>query len=300
MSTGSSRAFALSAGLHAAVAAILVLTAYVFKTSPPQTTKIFELVAGAGDNYGATVAPALGEPGGVKLDLPKPPAPKREVETPAPPAPAPAVEPPKPEPVKKATLTPPPPKKATPAPAPKVPEKTSLSIAQQIRRKIWAADSKEKAKAEKDRVAEAKRLAKEKADAAKAARETPKVARLNPEGIRAGVAGGSTDNKIGGAGGNALTAEEGDAVDRYVSLLRQRLTAELEELTRAMDDGLRAEAEVHILADGRLSRERIVKSSGNDEFDAAVLRAIRAVRMPSRPKGVDQVQVIPFVTRAKQ
>jgi colicin import membrane protein len=295
MTSESNRAFVFSAGLHAAVAAILLLTAYAFKTSPPPTTKIFELVAGEGDNYNATVAPALGEPGGVKLAIPKPPTPKAE-----PPTPAPPVEAAKPEPSPMTAVAPPPSKKKATPPPPKAPEKKPLSIAQQIRRKIWAADSKEKAKAEKDRQAEAKRLAKEKADAAKAARDAPKVAKLNPEGIKSGVTGGSTANTKGGGGGNALVADEGTAVERYVSMLQDRLQAELQPLTASLEDGLRAEAEVHILPDGRLTRERIMKSSGNDDFDAAVLRAIRAVRMPARPKGLEQVQIIPFNTREKK
>ncbi len=291
-------AFFLSAALHGGVAAILVLTAYVFKEKPPVTTKIFELVAGAGDNYNATVAAALGEEGGVKVNVPKPPVRKAE------PALAPLqAEEPKPvaplEPVP-IPVTPLAVKKAPPVvEKTKAPEKKPLTIAQKMRRQIWAADSKEKAKAKKERELDAKRLAKEKADAKTKEKSAPtKVAKLNPEGIRNGVVGGSIENKIGGAGGTALSVEERSEAENYLALLQQRLKDELDQ-TPGLDDGLRAEAELHILPDGRLTRAQITKSSRNEPFDLAVLKAIRTVKMPRRPKGVDEVLVVPFGTRAK-
>lgn len=112
------------------------------------------------------------------------------------------------------------------------------------------------------------------------------------------MVGGSTANTTGGAGGTALTTPERNAVDAYVSALVQRLKDELDR-TPGLDDGLIAEAEFHIMPDGRLTRGQITKSSGNEMFDRAVLRAIMAVRMAPRPKGLEEVQTVPFSTHAK-
>src|SRR4051812_13821038 len=94
MSTVTARsphAFFLSAALHAVVVGICFLIAYSFRpdTKPPE--KIFELVAGSGDNYNATVAPAIGSLDGVKVNVPKAPTPKAETQK----AEAPVAEPPK-------------------------------------------------------------------------------------------------------------------------------------------------------------------------------------------------------------
>jgi colicin import membrane protein len=96
-----------------------------------------------------------------------------------------------------------------------------------------------------------------------------------------------------------LTVAERSEVEGYIAMLQQRLKDELDR-TPDLDDGLVAEAEVHILADGRLTRARITRSSGDATFDSAVLRAIATVRMPERPKGLEEVQIVPFATRAKQ
>src|SRR3954463_2386554 len=88
MTARSPNAFFLSALLHGVFAVAVLFPAYAVKDDAVQS-KVFELVAGEGDNYGATEAAALGTPGGVKIDFPAPPAPA--------PAPAP-VSPPDPEP----------------------------------------------------------------------------------------------------------------------------------------------------------------------------------------------------------
>ena len=74
MTARSPSAFFLSATLHAFFAAALFYTAYALKDEVIDKAKIFELVAGEGDNYAATEAPALGTPGGVKFDLASAPA----------------------------------------------------------------------------------------------------------------------------------------------------------------------------------------------------------------------------------
>ena len=281
------------------VALVLLLT-YGFNPSASETPKIFELVAGAGENYTATEAPALGSPAGVKLELPKAPVPKMEpakvepvLPEPAPSTPAPPVTPPP-----KAVTAP-----VTPAPQPV--EKKTPTMKQQILRKIWRADANAKKQAAKEREAEQKRMTKEQFDRANkekavatAKGATPKIAKIDAKGIAKGVVGGSTANTTGGAGGTALTTPERNAVDAYVSALVQRLKDELDR-TPGLDDGLIAEAEFHIMPDGRLTRGQITKSSGNEMFDRAVLRAIMAVRMAPRPKGLEEVQTVPFSTHAK-
>ena len=59
MNARSPNAFFLSAALHAAVLAICFLIAYTFRQETKLPEKIFELVAGEGDNFGATRAPAI-------------------------------------------------------------------------------------------------------------------------------------------------------------------------------------------------------------------------------------------------
>jgi len=250
MTDRMSSAFLTSLGLHGLVVAILFLFAYAMSQPARTPPKVFELVAGEGDNYGATAAPALGDSGAQKQGT----------------------------------------------------AKTAPTFAQKIRRQLIVADSKAKMAVAKERAEEDKRLAKEEFDrASKAAKAAaiaapPKIEKIDAEGIRKGVIGGSTANKVGGAGGNALTREEGDLIDAYLALLTQRLKAALEQ-PPGLAGGLLAEAEVHILADGTLARARIVKSSGSAEFDRAVLEAIRRTEMPERPKGLNEVQPIPFRTR---
>jgi colicin import membrane protein len=103
MTARSSSAYFVSALLHGAVVALILFIAYMANQTLPDGPKVFELVAGAGDNYGATEAPALGTPGGIKIDVPEAPAP----ETPAPAALTPApVEPVAAPPVEPAPVAP--------------------------------------------------------------------------------------------------------------------------------------------------------------------------------------------------
>ena len=60
----TSGAFFMSVILHGSVVAIMFMYAYATGFFAEEKPKVFELVAGAGDNYMATEAPALGSPGG--------------------------------------------------------------------------------------------------------------------------------------------------------------------------------------------------------------------------------------------
>ena len=75
MSDGSTKGFFCSATLHGA-AALLLFLSLVMKRDDSDPAKVFELVAGEGDNYMATEAPALGSQSGVKVNIAKAPEPK--------------------------------------------------------------------------------------------------------------------------------------------------------------------------------------------------------------------------------
>ncbi len=293
----STNGFVLSVALHVAlVLAVFVFSRISIETPPPN--RIIELVAGEGDNFMATAAPALGTPGGVKLDLAKaevpvaPPAPLPVITPapePTPPAPAPPAPAPKPEPA------PVPKKSAEKAPA----DPAAPNFTKQIKRAVIVGESKAKQQIAKERAAEKKRLDEEKkrltkeefdrANAAKAKTPpgktpTTKVAKLDAEGIAKGVLGGSTDNKTGGAGGKALTSSaDATLVERYFAMLKQRIRAELTGLA-GMGADLSVDIVVNISANGALSRPRIKRSSGSDEFDRAVVAAFGRVTMPAHPE----------------
>ena len=90
-----------------------------------------------------------------------------------------------------------------------------------------------------------------------------------------------------GAGGKALTREEGDVLDAYFSLVKQKLRDGLEK-PPGLSDALTAVAEFHLGADGSISGAHVTRSSGSDEFDRAVLDDIHhfvRVSPPSSWKG---------------
>lgn len=301
MSERSPSAFMLSITLHGGAVAIMLFFTYAVSQQAKDAPKVFELVAGAGDNYMATEAPALGSPGGIKLDIPTPPTPKVQVA----PTPEPVVErTPEPSP-----LTPAPIEK--PAPAPKTPvkpaETTIPNFKKQIANKVLRAELNTKKKIEKERVEEAKRITKaefekankDKAKAAAAAAKggTTKVAKIDAEGIAAGVVGGSTKNKIGGAGGKALVAEDGAPMERYFALLKNRLK-ENHEKPSGLSDTLVARVEFFVGADGTISNVKISRSSGSPEFDRSVVEAFaRTKSIGARPDKKGEAAVLEFKMR---
>lgn len=275
MTPRSPSAILLSATLHGLFVAIALLLAYAMQSQVKDQPKVFELVAGEGDNYAATEAPALGVSGGIRIALPEP------TPIPAPPAPAPVAPPPieaAPEPV----VTKAPVEKPVPA-TPKPVETKAPDFSKQIKRTIIRKESQVKQQIKKEREAEAKRLSKEEFDrqnrAARvaAAGGNPKVKRIDSEGIAGGVIGGSTANKTGGAGGKALTRDEGDLMDAYFSLVKRKMKDALDK-PPGLSDTLAAVAEFHLAADGSISGVHISRSSGSEEFDRAVLEAVRSYR----------------------
>jgi len=286
-------ALMLSLALHGALVALALLMSYAVNQQVKNPPKIFELVAGAGDNYMATEAPALGSPTGLKLDLPTTPTPQIEP-APEPVAPAPVVVAPEPSPITPAPIEKAPPEKA-PVEKPK-PEKTPPKPAEtkapnfknQIAKKVKQAEAKAKQEIKKEQAAEAK-MTKEAFDKANKAKAVAKAkggsAKIEPvgQGIREGVVGGSPKNTKGGAGGKALTAEDGTLMERYFSLLKARLK-ENHEKPSGLSDALMARVEFYVGTDGSISRVRISKSSGSDEFDRSVREAFaRTKSIGARP-----------------
>jgi colicin import membrane protein len=241
MSAQSPGAYGLSALLHAAVVALVLFFSYASTGLVKDTPKVFELVAGAGDNYGARAAPALGSSGGVKLQA-TPPAPKPQA-TPAP----------KPE--------------ASPIQsAPEAKPAKPVDLVAQLKRVEMRRELNLERKYQKEKEAE------EKAAAAAA-----KVAHIDAEGIKEGVLGGSTENKTGGAGGKALTREEGSLLEAYFALLKARIK-ENHVPPEGVSDRLSARVEFFVAADGSISSVRIASPSGNFDFDRSVIEAVEHTR----------------------
>ncbi|HVU23958.1 MAG TPA: energy transducer TonB [Opitutus sp.] len=289
MTARSPSAFFFSAGMHALVVVVLVLFSVVFNKSEDKAPKVFELVAGEGDNYMATEAPALGTPGGARVEVPAPPTPKIE-RAPAAPAPEPVVQraPAKPEPVVPDLSR----------SVKRIANKREARIVNQYRKEVEA-ERRAEERRKKEEALKSKRITEEefrrmnKGAPPANSKSTTKLRHIDTDGIVKGVIGGSTANKVGGAGGTALTREEGDAIDGYTALLAQKIKAELDERP-GVGAGLIVEVELRIMADGSLRNVSVTKSSGSREFDQAVLEALGKIQMPPRPAGLSEFQRFPI------
>ncbi len=294
MNARFSNAYLASIILHGLFAAVILASAYLF-SEKALDTKIIELVAGAGDNYGALVAPALGDPSN-----PNSADPSAEVQPPAPAFEAVAQQPvaePKPlaktpdfsriierklkaYDVKKAKEEAAAAKKAAQAEAAaKKAEDAAAKKAEDARKKEEALKANRMSKADYDRLYPNK-----KASSQSPSNAPPKIAKLDAKGIREGVVGGSTENSKGGEGGKALSREEADRLTEYLSALVQRLR-EAHERPTGLSDLLTAVAECYISESGTISQVRISRSSGSSEFDQSVLSAFRNVRTVPRTDG---------------
>lgn len=295
----SPNAYGLSLTLHVAAIALAVFSAFVLTQKPKPASTVFELVAGQGDNYGATAAPKLGVPGGIKVPIPDFPA------TP-PPAPAAAPEPaqavaaePVPAPV---AVTPP--TARSKSPAKKAAARKPTSLAQMVKSTAnWRARIIKK-KYDREVAAEQRRemtyeeyLREHPSTGGAASRRS---AHLDPEGIRQGVEGGSADNATGGAGGKALTREEGDLMDAYFAFLKNRLSQNIDRPTD-VGDKLAVQIGFFLAADGSISHVRVLSSSGNPDFDEAVLEAFRRTRpVGPRPDHHSEELQVTFNSREDQ
>jgi colicin import membrane protein len=306
MNANSTSAYSLSLMLHGAFVAAMLFTAYALREETARkSTEIFELVAGAGNNWAATEAPALGTPDGVKFEAatPQPAAQPTPAPEPVAPPPTPNQAEPivRPTPVEASPVTPTPPA-ATPVPKPELkkpaPQKTLDQVFKQ------AADRKERVELNKYRKQEAARAKKEadekaKKDAAEAAAAKKEHMTLDEfrqmngkkpsanskQGALAyqkvstqGISGGVSEGKgtAAGAGGKALTREEQDRLGTYFAMLVQRLKA-AHEKPLGVTDQLTAKASFYAAADGTISQVKIIRSSGNAEFDRSVIAAFSKI-----------------------
>lgn len=311
MSARTANSFFASAALHALLIALVLWFTYQANHQKKESLPVFELVQGDGDNFGATAAPALGVAGGgIKLEIPGPPTPE----------PSPAVEaaPPQPEPspvIPAASPVEPAPEPPTPVKTPpKTPSKTATAAptkeykpvnmakmvdriadkrAANIEKKIKADQAAADARAAKEAALNAKRMTKadfDRMNAGKGTASTTKssgggtgaVKRIDAEGIAGGVAGGSTSNKTGGAGGKALTREDIELSEAYISLLIQRLK-EAHQKPEGLSDLLQATVKFRLTSSGSVVNVTIISSSRNAEYDQSVLAAFRRISLPPPP-----------------
>jgi colicin import membrane protein len=241
----------LSALLHAAVLGIILFFSYAATNVVKDNAVVFELVAGGGNNYAATEAPALGSAGGIKLNAPQPqPQPKAQ--------PA--------QPTLKAQASP-----IQAAPESAVPKTAKpVDLVAELKRVEARREKRLEAKYKKEEEAEKKRITQEEFQKQQAA---GKASHIDAEGIKEGVVGGSTENKTGGAGGKALTREEGSLLDAYFALLKARIK-ENHVPPEGVSMSLEARVEFFVAADGSISHVRISRSSGNADYDRSVIDAV--------------------------
>ena len=267
-----SNAVLTSALFHAAAIVLIIAITYLAGLRSGKPLDLFELVAGEGDNYMATEAPALGTAEGNPANVAPPEAASTMVVTAKAPAPTPV---PKDVDFTKA--------------AQKVAAKETAKIAAKT-----LAEQKAAEKAAKEEEAKQAKMTKEEFDRLNKGKTPPAMnpktnaPKIDAKGIASGVAGGSTTNTKGGAGGKAMTAASGAVVEQYTSMLISKLKTALDDQKPpGLSDTLVATASMTMLPDGTLSGGKITKTSGNREFDKAVLDAIRLTKMPARPSGFE-------------
>jgi colicin import membrane protein len=281
MNARYSQGYVASFLLHGGVIAGILLLAFLADQAGLDKPKILEMVAGEGDNYAATEAPAIGVPGGIKAVLPPAPSAIPPVEVPPTP-PAPDPTPPAPETV---PIEPVPTPEAVPAPKPKptptkakiVPKKdpTTANFTKTFNHTAHHKAARLEAKYRKQQAEQERR---EKMSYDQYLKTHGGVAgshsTADPEGIRGGVVGGSTANPPGGAGGKAMSREEASLLDAYFSLLKARVHENF-EAPSDVNDKLVVRISFFVSADGSISRVHVVHSSGSAAFDEAVLAAFR-------------------------
>lgn len=258
MRANSPSAFFASLMLHAALAAAVFLLTILFTRPIDVPPVIFELVAGPSTAPNELNAPAKGN-STLKLVIPKitlAPDPEPQAVEPPP------VEKPMPErPVEKQKVEP---KKTVPKEEPK---KTVPKVEPKVEPKKVSYDDFKK----KNPLPETQKPAKQR---------PIKTPRVDVAGITKGVTGGSATSKVGG-GGKALSREEADEMRVYEALLKNRLREAHDRIKPdGLGDLLSADVSFFVAANGQIDNVRIVRSSGNAEFDASVVEAFRRITWP--------------------
>jgi colicin import membrane protein len=80
----------------------------------------------------------------------------------------------------------------------------------------------------------------------------------------------------------------------YIAGLVARLQAAYENPPELVDPGLAAQVEITIAADGKVIGRRLVQTSGNAAFDAAVQAALERVTMVDPPPDGEQAFIFTF------
>jgi colicin import membrane protein len=258
MRANSPSSLFLSVTLHALFVAAIFLTTYFFAQRAKEMPVIFELVAGPPTGSEHLEAPALGNTAKeIKLEVPVvelvPTMPEPEPEP---------VAPPKPEPV--ATQAAPAVEKPKPKTPPKPKPDTSIAKEMKQAQRMSYQDYLKKHPTPKK-------------TAAAKPRPTTKVPKIDATGIAQGVSKGSTANKKGGEGGKALSREQQNQMDTYISLLIQELK-KAHEPPPGVSDRLEARVTFDITASGAILNPRIARSSGDQAFDESVLEAFLRMR----------------------
>ncbi|WP_415907309.1 TonB family protein [Oleiharenicola sp. Vm1] len=301
MRANSPSAFFASLLLHATVAAIIAgLSLYVAQVQQQRPPVIFDLVAGPPTAPDELVAAKLGN----TLTPPKiaPPVNAPVAQPEVAPEPEPVVETAKVAPVEQVVPTPPketpkPKEKVKEAPKPKQPlTKEAKSVVNEMNKKRIVSYLNEKKKIDREI---AKQEAARKAAAARAAKAAAGVKGVDVEGIKEGVLGGSTANKRGGGGGKALSREEASEMLVYQTLLKNELRSIFDDLKpTGLADSLNADVSFLVAANGEVGNVRLTRSSGNAEFDQAVLATFRKlVWGKRRPDGKSNTWELTFRMR---
>ena len=276
--------YSLSLMIHGALVLGVLLSTYIFKDAAKKTSgEMIVLVAGAGDNYMATEAPALG----IEFTAPADPVPS------APPADAPDPVTTT-APVQSAPVVTPesvivPPAKKTPAKnQPKTQSKTTP--AKQPAPKMSKADF-DRLHAAKNQKMPASKLPVTGKASTPSPVTAPKIGSLG-KGLDAGVTGGT--GAAPGADGTALTACERAQMDGYFALLLQRIK-EAHVKPEGLSDQLVVRVEYQVSAGGSIGAIKIIRSSGNRAFDDSVLKAFRTVgAIGPRPDGLNDSRTANF------
>ena len=127
---------------------------------------------------------------------------------------------------------------------------------------------------------------------------------VSPQISMATVLGESaTPRASTGAGTGSTPVVHGDGGGETSAAYLERLFAKLRtahQKPEGLDDGLQTRVEFVVRADGTVSGVRILKTSGNTEFDASVLAAFRQVSgLGAPPASVVGVNAVTFRTRAE-
>lgn len=315
MTAQSPSAYMLSATVHAVAVGLLLAVAWMVQQQVREPAKIIEIVAGAGDNYMATEAPALGSPTGSEdVKVPNIPVPMPKISDPEPAAAMTAT----PEPVKPVPIEQAPPEKVAPEkaipekappaavkPSPLDTKKTTYTqdlkrIADKRYKRLMDKFHKEQAAAD---AAAQKRMTKEEFDKAYAAGKAGsgggKIKRVDAKGIAGGVVGGSTANTVGGAGGKALSVAEQNQLDMYFAYLKNRFKAN-HEPPPGVGDQLSTVAEFMVAADGAISQVRITSPSGNADFDRSVVEGLRRLKTVGKPRPDGRSDMVELVVDSKE